>query len=334
MAEGGPSIAVLVPCLNEESTIATVVRSFHEALPSSTIYVYDNNSTDRTAEVASLAGAVVRSATLRGKGNVVRRMFAYVEADVYLLVDGDATYDAGTAQELVDLVLLGGNDLVNARRVATESSSYRRGHVVGNRFLAGLVGLLFAGPVSDMLSGYKAMSRRFVKSCPVLATGFEVEAELAVSALELGVPVAETPSMYRERGAGSSSKLSTSRDGLRILATVVRLLRYGRPLLFFGTVGLVLLVAALVLGIPLLPTYMQTHKVPRFPTAILATGLVILSTLSFAVGLVLDNVTRARREARLLRYLEVAGPLRHYSVDVGASNAVASNVGASNVGAS
>jgi glycosyltransferase involved in cell wall biosynthesis len=309
MSDNGARIAVLVPCLDEEQTIGSVVKSFRDALPTSTVYVYDNNSTDRTSEVASEAGAVVRRAAVPGKGNVVRRMFADVEADVYLLVDGDGTYDASIAPQLVDGVLSDGNDLVHVRRVAVDAGAYRRGHPLGNRLLTWLVRFLFSRQVSDVLSGYRAMSRRFVKSFAGRSTGFDIEIEIMVDALELDVPVAEVAGSYRGRPAGSSSKLGTYSDGLRILATVIRLLRHGRPLMFFGVLGVVLAAVAVALGIPILETFLHTHKVPRFPTAILATGLVVLSAISFASGLLLDTVTRGRREAKILRYLEIPGPL-------------------------
>lgn len=305
----GTRIAVLVPCWNEEQTIGHVVTAFRAVLGPATVYVYDNNSTDQTAAVAAAAGAVVRPVALHGKGHVVQRLFADVEADVYLLVDGDDTYDPKVAGEMVDLVVLAGNDLVTSSRIAVNPAAYRRGHVLGNRMLNSLLRVLFKRPVPDMLSGYKAMSRRFVKTLPVLSTGFEIEAEMAVHALELGVPIADVPAPYRERRAGSPSKLSTYRDGSRILRTIVRLLRQSRPLLFFGAIGVLLVALAVALGIPIVDTFAHTHKVPRFPTAILATGLVVLAALSITAGLVLDTVARARREAKLLRYLAIPGPL-------------------------
>ena len=305
----GAGTAVLIPCLNEEPTIGDVVRDFRAALPGATVYVYDNNSTDGTVAVAVDAGAVVRHVALAGKGHVVRRMFADVEADVYLLVDGDGTYDAGVAGELVDLVMIGGEDFVTASRVPVDAGAYRRGHVTGNRVLNTLVRLLFRRHVPDMLSGYKAMSRRFVKSLPAMSQRFEIETEIAVHALDLGAPIAEVPAAYRERPSGSSSKLSTYRDGTVILRAIVRLLRQSRPLLFFFAVAVLLAGAAIALGVPIVVTFVHIHKVPRYPTAILATGLVLLAALSLTAGLVLDTVARARREARILRYLEIPGPL-------------------------
>jgi len=305
----GTRIAVLVPCWNEEPTIGEVVSAFHAELPEAAVYVYDNASTDDTAAVAAAAGAIVRPVTMRGKGHVVRRLFADVEADVYVLVDGDSTYDPGAAREMVDLVLFGGDDIVTARRVAVDASAYPRAHVIGNRMLNKLLCVVFNRHVPDLLSGYQVMSRRFVKSLPVMSTGFEIEAEIAVHALELGVPIAEVPAPYRARPAGSSSKLTTYRDGGRILRTIARLLRQSRPLLFFGAIGLVLTALAVVLGIPIVETFSRTHKVPRFPTAILATGLVLLAAISLAAGLILDTVARGRREVKLLRYLSIPGPL-------------------------
>jgi glycosyltransferase involved in cell wall biosynthesis len=309
MPDDTPQIAVVVPCLNEEVTVGTVVENFLATLPGCTVYVYDNGSTDDTAKVAAKAGAVVRQATTPGKGNVVRRMFADVDADIYVLVDGDDTYEVERAPEMVGLVL-DGNDLVSARRVSVDDGAYRRGHVLGNRLLTSLVQFLFARTVTDMLSGYKAMSRRFVKSFPALSTGFEIETEIAVAALEVGAPVASVDCKYRERPSGSESKLSTYKDGFRILSTVLHLLRQGRPLLFFASISVLLTVVAIILGIPIIETYAHTHKVPRFPTAILATGLVLLAGLSLTAGLILDTVTRGRREARLLHYLSIPGPLQ------------------------
>jgi glycosyltransferase involved in cell wall biosynthesis len=302
--------AVLIPCLNEETTVGEVVAAFRAALPGATVYVFDNNSVDRTASVAAEAGAVVRHVSLPGKGNVVRRMFADIDADAYLLVDGDGTYDPAVAGEMVDYVLLGGEDFVTATRMPLDAAAYRRGHVTGNRAISLLVRFLFKRDVPDMLSGYKAMSRRFVKSLPALSQQFEIETEIAVHALELGAGIVSVPTPYRERPQGSASKLSTYRDGTRIVRTVVRLARQGRPLFFFGLVAVILAAAAIVLGIPIVDTYVHTHKVPRFPTAILATGLVLLSALSVTAGLLLDTVAVARREAKLLRYLAIAPPGR------------------------
>ena len=306
---GEPVVAVLVPCLNEEVTIGRVVRSFHEALPSASVFVYDNNSTDRTSEVASREGATVRRSPLGGKGNVVRQMFADVEADVYLLVDGDDTYDPSVARRFVELVLVGGYDLVQGRRVAADRDAYGRGHAFGNVLLTALARCLFGSPVPDMLSGYLALSRRFVKSFPCEATGFEIETEITVGALEMGLPIAEVPCSYRNRPAGSLSELTVVRDGTRILKTMARLVRQGRPLMFFGAIAAALVALALALGVPILTTYLRIHRFPVFRTAILATGLVLLAALSLMSGLILDTVTRGQREARRLSYLAQRGPL-------------------------
>jgi glycosyltransferase involved in cell wall biosynthesis len=303
-----PRIAVLIPCFNEQSTVADVVNDFRRVLPAAIVYVYDNNSTDSTRELAANAGAIVRSESLQGKGNVVRRMFADVEADAYVLVDGDGTYDASAASAMVERLIGESLDMVNAARVATTPLAYRRGHAFGNRLLTGAVALIFGNRVRDMLSGYRVLSRRFVKSFPALATGFETETELTVHALELRLPIAEIDTPYRDRPIGSASKLRTFRDGIRILRTIILLMKEERPLLFFSAIALVLGGAAVVIAWPLLDTYLATGLVPRFPTAILATGLMTLGFLSFATGLLLDSVTLGRRELKRLHYLALRGP--------------------------
>lgn len=303
------TVAVLVPCFNEESSIAAVVTEFRHALPQASIYVYDNNSTDRTAAQARSAGAIVRHEDWQGKGHVVRRMFADVEADVYLLVDGDGTYDAPSAPRLLDRLLEDGLDMLNAAREDASSNAYRRGHRLGNRILSGLVMRIFGQQVSDVMSGYRAMSRRFVKSFPALSTGFEIETELTVHALELRMPIAEMRTPYRERPEGSSSKLRTFRDGFRILTTIAALVREERPLRFFGWFGAGLAALSLLLGWPVIATYLETGLVPRLPTAILATGLMLLAFLSIASGLILDTVTRGRRELKRLHYLQIPAVL-------------------------
>jgi len=306
---GGPAvalrrrIAVLVPCYNEEAAIARVVADFRACLPDAVVYVYDNNSTDRTMEVARAAGALVRREPRQGKGNVVRRMFADVEADVYVLVDGDATYDAPSAHAMIARLIEGGLDMVVGARRDQEQAAYRPGHRVGNRILTAFVARVFGSPFVDMLSGYRVFSRRFVKSFPVLSSGFEIETELTIHALNLELPVAEIETPYFARPPGSVSKLSTWRDGLRILANIVRLYRAERPLPFFGGIGAALAVVSIVLAIPIFVTYLEQGLVPRFPTAILSTGLMILAWLAAACGLVLDTVTRGRREMKMLAYL-------------------------------
>jgi glycosyltransferase involved in cell wall biosynthesis len=305
-----PRIAVLVPCYNEGVSIGAVVRDFRAALPSARVYVYDNNSRDDTVAVACAAGAVVRSEPLQGKGNVVRRMFGDVEADVYVLVDGDDTYDAASAPLLIETLLRDRLDMVVGARVAQDRAAYRRGHRLGNVVLTGLVGLIFGNRFRDMLSGYRVFSRRFVKSFPALSAGFEIETELNVHALELRMNVTEVDTPYRERPEGSFSKLSTFRDGWRILRTIGHLVKEERPLEFFGVLALALSVASLGFGTPVILEFMDTGLVRRFPTAILATGLMLLAFLSLASGLILDTVTTARREMKRLAYLSLAAPAR------------------------
>jgi glycosyltransferase involved in cell wall biosynthesis len=303
-----PRIAVLIPCFNEAEAIAGVVRDFAAALPEATIFVYDNNSQDATRERAAQAGAIVRTESHQGKGNVVRRMFADIEAEVYVLVDGDGTYDAPSARSMVDLLLQNSLDMVNGARVATAAAAFRPGHRFGNRLLTGTVAVIFGDRLKDMLSGYRVMSRRFIKSFPALASGFETETELTVHALELRLPIAEVQTPYRDRPVGSLSKLRTFRDGWRILRTIFFLVKEERPLQFFSGVAAALVIAALVLGWPLLTEFLATGLVPRFPTAILATGLTILGFMSFIAGLILDTVTVGRREMKRLHYLSLQGP--------------------------
>lgn len=299
----GKSIAVLVPCHNEEATIAEVVHDFQHYLPGAVIFVYDNASTDETAQVARDAGALVCSEPLKGKGNVVRRMFADVEADIYVIVDGDGTYDASSAPRLIRCLMTHGLDMVNCARASSDLDAYRPGHRLGNRVLTGLVARVFGNRLSDMLSGYRVLSRRFVKSFPALSTGFEIETELTVHALELRAPISELSAPYISRPRGSSSKLHTVRDGLRILSLIVHLVKEERPLQFF-TMGFGLLAAAsLALGIPVVTRFLETGLVGRLPTAVLATGLMILAFLSLFCGLILDTVTRGRRELKRLLYL-------------------------------
>ena len=303
-----PTIAVLLPCYNEEAAIGQTVRDFRAALPNATVYVYDNNSQDQTVEVAAAAGAVVRRERIQGKGNVVRRMFADVDADVYVMADGDATYDAASAPALI-LRLLGEQlDMIVGSRVHEAAEAYRRGHRFGNALLTGMLARLFGRSFTDILSGYRVFSRRFVKSFPSLSAGFEIETEISVHALELKMPVAEIETPYFARPEGSASKLSTYGDGWRILNTIVTLYRIERPLLFFGIIGALLALLAVILAVPLGLTYAQTGLVPRFPTAILVTGLVILAALNGFTGLILDTVVRGRREVRRLAYLALPAP--------------------------
>lgn len=298
-------VAVLVPCYNESATIRQVVEGFRRCLPIATIYVYDNNSTDPTATIAEEAGAIVVREPLQGKGNVVRRMFADIEADVYVLVDGDATYDAGAAPALIEKMLDEQLDFVNGRRIAVDAGAYWPGHRLGNQVLTGLVAWTFGDRLIDMLSGYKVLSRRFVKSFPALSSGFETETEIAVHALELNMPIGEMDTTYSERPTGSESKLSTFRDGFRILRLIAILIKEERPLPFFGAIFVILLAISLIVGIPVVIEFFETGMVPRLPTAVLATGVALLGFLSLVCGLILDTVTYGRRELKRLHYLAV-----------------------------
>ena len=303
-----PRIAVLIPCYNEEVAIGDTVRGFQKALPDATIYVYDNNSKDKTVERARDAGAVVRTESLQGKGNVVRRMFADIEADVYLMTDGDTTYDPGAARAMCDLIVHDNLDMVVGKRIHKAKEAYRPGHVLGNRMLTGFLARLFGQRFSDILSGYRAFSRRFAKSFPALSAGFEIETELTVHALTLNMPVAEVDTDYFERPAGSTSKLNTYRDGVRILRVMITLFKNERPLAFFSWAALFLGLLAIGLSIPVFITYVETGLVPRFPTAILSSTLMLLAFLSLSVGFVLDTVTHGRREVKRLMYLQIDAP--------------------------
>lgn len=302
---GSPTIAILVPCYNEEAAIERVVREFRTALPEAMIYVYDNNSRDRTLELARAAGAHVRVERRQGKGNVVRRMFADIEADAYVLVDGDATYHAPSAREMVRCLFAENLDMVVGCRVHTEAQAYRAGHQFGNAMLTGFVARLFGRTFSDILSGYRVFSRRFVKSFPALSVGFETETELTVHALELRMPVMEIETPYGARPEGSVSKLSTYRDGFRILRLILQLYKHERPLAYFSIVAGALALLSVLLGTPLVLEWLRTGLVPRFPTAILTTGIMIMAFLSLTVGLVLETVTRGRQELKRLIYLQV-----------------------------
>ena len=298
-------IAVLIPCHNESVAIGRVVRQFRDVLPDAVVFVYDNNSTDGTIAAAREAGAVVRSETRQGKGNVVRRMFADIEADAYILVDGDDTYDATAAPGMVRLLRDSGLDMVTAARATELAAAYRTGHRTGNLAFTRLVGVLFGSRVHDMLSGYRAFSRRFVKSFPALSTGFETETEFTIHALELAMPMGEVTAHYKDRPAGSASKLHTYADGMRILLTIVLLLKETRPLQFFFVGAAALAAAALLLGGPVVAEYMRTGLVPRLPTAILATALIGLAFLSSTCGFILDSVARGRKEAKRMAYLAI-----------------------------
>jgi len=301
-------VAVLVPCFNEEAAIAKVVSDFKAALPGATVYVYDNNSTDKTSEVAAAAGAEVRRELRKGKGNVVRRMFQDIEADVYVMVDGDDTYDAAVAPKLIDRLVTDNLDMVVGQRIETHEAAYRAGHRLGNRVLTGLVAWLFGAQIEDMLSGYRVFSRRFVKSFPSSSREFEIETELTVHAMQMRMPVAELETNYKERPPGSTSKLRTFRDGWRILMSITNLMRNERPLLFFSLLALVFWLAAVILGLPVFLEYLDTGLVRRFPTAILCMGLVTVGVVGVATGLILDLVAHVRREAKLLAYLQYPAP--------------------------
>ncbi len=305
-----PRIAVLIPCYNEEKTVAQVVRDFRAALPGAMIYVYDNNSADQTIAMATEAGAIVRSEKYQGKGNVMRRMFSDIEADIYVLVDGDSTYHAASAPEMIDKLLGEQLDMVVGTRLTAHEgdASFRRGHEFGNHMLTGFMSMIFGRQLTDMLSGYRVMSRRFVKSFPALAQGFETETELTIHALELKMPIAEVVTPYGSRPQGSESKLSTYRDGWRILLTIISLFKQERPMVFFTILFGLLAALSIGLATPILLTYAETGLVPRFPTAILATGIMLLACLSLACGLILDTVTHGRRELKRLNYLNIAAP--------------------------
>jgi len=301
-------VAVLVPCYNEEAAIAKVVTDFRTALPRATVYVYDNNSGDQTMARAAHAGAVVRCERRQGKGNVVRRMFADIDADIYVLVDGDDTYDASAADDMVDRLVEEGVDLLTARRIHTQASAYRPGHIFGNKLLTGLTAMLFNVHMPDMLSGYRVFSRRFVKSFPFTAEGFAIETELTIHAVRLMMPMAEMDTAYKERPVGSASKLSTFRDGFRILGMIFYLVREERPLLFFSIQAFIFAAVSLLIGIPVVTEFLATGQVPRLPTAVLSMGLMVIAVLATTAGLILDTVTRGRWEAKRMAYLAIPGP--------------------------
>lgn len=300
-----PVVAAVVPCYNEELSVATVVHDLKAAVPDIVVYVYDNNSSDRTAEVAAAAGAIVRRETLRGKGNVVRRAFADVEADIYVMIDGDDTYEAAALPAMIETLKSGPYDHVLGVRQDDKSAgtSYRPGHELGNRGFNTLVSSIFGAQVNDMLSGYRVMSRRFVKSFPALSRAFEIETELTVHAMSVRAPQTEVPVGFKDRPPGSESKLRTYHDGFRILALIGQLVRHERPLFFFGLIGTLLALIGLVVGIPVIVEFFETGLVPRLPTAVLALGLGLIGALSWTIGLVLDGVLKARREFSRLTYL-------------------------------
>lgn len=301
-----PTVAVLIPCHNEGACIASVVSDFKKSLPDAMVFVYDNNSTDDTVSEAQNAGAIVRSEPLQGKGNVVRRMFSDIDADIYILVDGDNTYDAASAPAMIEKFIDEHLDMLNGARVSDAEHAYRPGHRFGNAMLTGIAAGIFGDRISDMLSGYRIFSRRFVKSFPVTSSGFEIETEFTIHALELNMPMAELQTPYKERPDGSESKLHTVRDGIRILKTIIVLVKEERPLQFFLTVSVLLAMLSLGLAWPILIEYIETGLVPRFPTAILATGIMVLAFMSMGVGLILDTVSRGRKEMKRIAYLSVS----------------------------
>lgn len=304
-------IAVLVPCFNEEATIGTVVKDFKAVLPFADVYVYDNNSKDQTKKVAKTAGAKVRDENLQGKGHVVRRMFADINADIYVLVDGDDTYEAEAAPYMINELVSKSLDMVNGQRVDQVKDAYRPGHRFGNWMLTSLVTSFFGERTKDMLSGYRVFSKRFVKSFPVLSMGFEIETELTVHALEMQLPIADVPTRYKERPEGSESKLNTISDGIRILKTIAKLIKEERPLEFFSTISVFLAILSVVIAYPVFVEFFDTGLVPRLPTAVLATGVMLLSFLSFFGGVILDTVTHGRKEMKRLAYLSIASLEEH-----------------------
>lgn len=304
----GQRTVLVVPCFNEEAAIARVIMDFKAAMPEIRVFVFDNNSTDRTLEVAKNAGAEVVTVKLRGKGNVVRRMFADIDADIFIMVDGDATYDAASARVLVDKLLDEHLDMVVGCRITDPSiadDAYRIGHQWGNRLLTQSVVSIFGGSFTDMLSGFRVFSRRYVKSFPALSHGFETETELTIHALELRMPYGEVMTTYGVRPEGSVSKLSTYRDGWRILKTIGRLYVRERPFSFFGVVALILALASVLLALPLFEEYLRDGLVPRLPTAVLSASMMVSALLSFVCGFILDNVTCGRHEAKRLAYLSI-----------------------------
>jgi glycosyltransferase involved in cell wall biosynthesis len=301
-------IAILVPCYNEALTIAAIVRDFNACLPHAQVYVFDNNSTDGTAGIARAAGAIVRNVPEQGKGSVVRRMFADIEADAYVMVDGDDTYDASVAPQLVEQLLRDGLDMVVGNRVSTEQAAYRPGHRFGNAMLTGFVSLIFGRTFTDILSGYRVFSRRYVKSFAAHSAGFEIETELTVHSLELRMPVAEVSTVYKSRPEGSVSKLNTYRDGVRILMTIFRLFKSERPLAFFSIGAVASALLSLALAEPLVSTYLQTGLVPRLPTATLCAALMLFGVILLVCGIILDAVTKGRIEQKRFSYLAQPGP--------------------------
>ncbi len=305
----GLSVAVLIPCHNEGATIAKVVGDFRMHLPFADVYVYDNNSSDNTVEQAESAGAIVRHEARQGKGHVVRRMFSDIDADIYLMVDGDDTYDATAATTMAELMIGEGLDLVNGVRIADSSTAYRPGHKLGNKLLSGIVKHIFGRGISDMLSGYRVFSNRFVKTFPMMSRGFEIETELTVHALELEMPIGEVSGKFTERAQGSESKLNSIRDGRRILSMIGRLWMNERPFTVLGGAAVLFALTSLGLAWPIFVEYAQTGLVPRLPTAALSASMMSVAFMLALVGLVLELITRGRQESKRMQYLAVPGVL-------------------------
>ena len=301
-------IAVTLPCYNEASTIASVIADFRAALPGADIYVFDNNSTDGTADIARKAGAIVRTETRQGKGHVVRRIFADVEADIYVMADGDGTYDASLAPTLVELMKKNHVDMVVGTRAGVTRDAGRGGHAFGNRIFNMLFNAIFGRQFSDIFSGYRVFSRRFVKSFPAASGGFEIETEMSVHSCQIGIPTLERPTPYGVRPEDSASKLKTFSDGFRILGMFFVLAKETRPAAFFGAIGVLMTLLAVILSAPLFVTYFETGLVPRFPTAILSMGLVIIASISAVCGLILDSLARSRVEAKRSVFLSYPSP--------------------------
>jgi glycosyltransferase involved in cell wall biosynthesis len=305
---GDPTIAAIIPCHNEETAVGQVIADLRAAVPEMQIYVYDNASTDGTIDAAKQAGAIVREERRKGKGNVVRRAFADVDADIYVLIDGDDTYAAHDLPAMIAALRSGPYDQVLGVRHETVVGAYRPGHELGNRGFNWLVSRVFASKVTDMLSGYRVFSRRFVKSFPALSREFEIETELTVHAMSLRVPQVEMPVGFKDRPVGSESKLRTYHDGFRVLSLIAGLIRHERPMMFYGTVGALLAIAGILIGLPVVLEFFETGLVPRLPTAVLALGVMIVAFLSWTIGLVLDGVLKARREISRLNYLSYGPP--------------------------
>ena len=298
------NIAILLPCYNEGPAIYEVVRSFQKALPGATVYVYDNNSADNTIEEARRAGAIVRSETRQGKGHVIRRMFADIDADIYVMADGDGTYDAEAAPELVKKMTDENLDMVVGTRHSVEGhETYRKGHEFGNWLLTTTVRTIFGQGFQDMLSGYRVFSRRFVKSFPALSTGFQIETEITIHALSLTLPCAEVQTRYFERAEGTASKLSTYKDGILILSFIMLLFKEIRPFVFFTAIAALMALFSLGLGLPVIIEFFKTGLVPRLPTAVLSASIMMIGVLSFLCGIILDSLSRGRIEQKRLRYI-------------------------------